>query len=137
MAKKIVNTETNENEVVVAKAAPEQVKLTNMMQTDWIAPICLVGGKITTAQRNLVRPLASIVVDKANFLAYAKTKVFQAMLDLKLITVSKVNAAVKATKHDLTSAPIVEPPAELKGEGNQRNLDILNSPVTLEINPVK
>lgn len=126
-----------EQDLVVAQVAVEQVKLTNMMQTDWIAPVCLIGGKVTTAQRNLIRPLTSVVVDKEKFDAYAKTNVFKAMLDMKLIVVSKVNAAVKATQHDLRNAPIVEPPAELKGEGNQRNLDILNSPVTLDINPLK
>jgi hypothetical protein len=135
MAKNIKNVE--DKEIVTVEVAPKQVKITNMMQADWIAPIFLVGGIITTAKRNVVKPLQSVIVDEAKYLAYKKTRAFQARLDLKLLVVSKANAPVKATVHDLTSAPITEPPPELQGKGNERQMEILKSPVTLELNTME
>lgn len=137
MAKAIKKDKDEAGDLVSVTVSKEQVKITNMMQADWIAPVCLLGGKVTTAKRNLVKPLQSVIVDKDRLDTYKANKAFQARLDMKLLVVTKVAAVVKATMHDLTSAPMVEPPPELKGEGNQRTLDIVNSPVTLNLSAVE
>lgn len=109
----------------------EQVRVTNMMQCDWIVPPKM-HGKVAVDSRSLIRPLGSIVFDKETIDAFKKTKVGQAFFDLKLLTESAVDAPNKASKHDLISAPLVEPPAQLKGEG--KTMEICNKAVTLDIN---
>jgi hypothetical protein len=129
MAKKAIATSTE-----VAKPKKQgKVRVTNMMQCDWIVPPKLLG--LPGVDSNcLIRPLGSVVFYKEDFDRYMGTKVFQAMFDLKLLISSEVDVMPKVDRHDLTSAPIVEPPPELKGEGKERKLEICNKPVTLDIN---
>lgn len=131
MAKK--TTEISAENVSNSSESKELIKVTNMMQCDWIVPPKLLGLPGVDSSC-LIRPLGSVVFHKQDFDAYKKTHVFQAMFDLKLLIASPVGATLKVDRHDLTSAPIVEPPPELKGEGKERKLEICNKPVTLDIN---